>query len=267
MYPSFMYCAVALPLLYAWHSQDASDSRHTSGYEVDSIDDAESDKEASKLFQPSVEVCSCHEQHPPAQACDAQGNPNAQSQVVWDLDIALVVRCFNSSGLDSTIVHANTTILAQTSISENGRQDLEPEHSRTKDEDEDMTTDIVTASPRATSDLASGMSQDLSSVAHLVLLVVVDRVILVDDLALAPSQSKTAVDDGWAEEPLSNCRPDSSYGSVANDGADTAVCEGGLEARTKRAVGEAEEEECACYPYPADLDKVDVEDVGLEGEV
>lgn len=130
-----------------------------------------------------------------------------------------------------------------------------------------MTTDIMTASPRATSNLASSMSQDFSSVAHLILLVVVDGVILVDDLTLTAGQSKTAVDDGWAEEPLSNCTPDSSYGGVADDGADTAGCKGGLEARTKRAVGEAEEEECACYPNPADLDKVDVEDVGLEGEV
>lgn len=183
------------------------------------------------------------------------------------MDIALVVGCFNGSGLDGAIVHADTTVLAQASISENVGQDLEPEHSRTKNEDEDMATDIMAASPRATSNLAGSMSQDFSGVAHLVLLVVVDRVILVDDLALSAGQSKTAVDDGRAEEPLGNCTPDSGHGSIADDGADTAGCEGGLEARTKRGVGEAEEEESACYPDPANLDKVDVEDVGLEGEV
>lgn len=112
---------MSLLLLYTWHSQNASDSRCTSRNKVDSINDGESDEEASELFQPSVEVCSSHEQHPPAQTCDAQSNSNAQAQLVRDLDIALVVRCLNGSGLDSAIMHADTTVLAQASILEDGR--------------------------------------------------------------------------------------------------------------------------------------------------
>lgn len=130
-----------------------------------------------------------------------------------------------------------------------------------------MATDIMAASPSTTGNLASSMSQDFSGIAHLVLLVVVDRIVLVDDLALAAGQPKTAVDDGRTEKPLGNRTPDSGYGSVADDGADATVCKGGLEARTKRAVCEAEEEECACDPNPANLYEIDVEDVGLESEV
>jgi len=130
-----------------------------------------------------------------------------------------------------------------------------------------VTTDIMAASPRTTGDFAGSMCEDLSSGAHLVLLVVVDGVVGVDDLALAAGQSKAAVDDGWAEEPLCDCAPDSCHSSVADDGADTARGERRLETRTQRAVGEAEEEECASDPEPSNLDKVDVEDIGLESKV
>lgn len=253
--------------LYPRHSQKTPDNRHTTRNKVNSIDDAESDKEASKLLQPSVEVGSRHEQHPPTQTCNAKSNSNAQTQFAGDMNIALVVLGLNSSSLDSAIMHANSAVLAQTTVSEHIGQNLKPEHSRAEDKDKDMTTDIMTSSPRATGDFARSMSEDFSGVTHLVLLVVVDGVVRVDDLALAAGQSKAAVDDGWAEEPLGDCAPHGCHGCVADNGADAARGEGRLEARAQRAVGEAEEEEGARDPDPADLDKVDVEDIGLEGEV
>ena len=254
-------------LLYTRHSQETSDSRHTTRDEVNSIDDAESDKEASKLLQPGVEVCSSHQQHPPTQTRNAQSNSNAQAQLAGDMNIALVVLSLHSSSLDSTIVHTDATVFAQAAVPEHIGQDLEPEHGRTEDKDKDVATDIVATSPGATGDLAGSMSEDFSGVAHLVLLVIVDWVVRVDDFALAAGQSKAAVDDGWAEEPLGDCAPHGRHGGVADDGANAAGGEGRLEARAQRAVGEAKEEEGACDPDPANLNKVDVEDIGLESKV
>jgi hypothetical protein len=258
---------VSISSLYARHSQKTSDGRDATRNKVDGIDDAESDKEAGELLEPSVKVRSRHEQHPPTQACNAKSNSNAQAQLAGDMNIALVVLSLNSSSLDSTVIHANSAIFAQTAVPENVGQNLEPEHGRAEDEDKDVTTDVMATSPRTTGDLAGSVSEDFSGIAHLVLLVVVDGVVGVDDLALAAGQSKAAVDDGWAEEPLGDCAPDGCHSGIADDGANTASGEGRLEARTQGAVGEAEEEEGASDPDPADLDKVDVEDIGLESKV
>lgn len=217
--------------LYTGHTQNASQSGDTSRNKVDGIDDAESDKEAGELLQPGVEVSSSHEQHPPAQTCNAQCDSNAQAQLAGNMYIALLIVCLHSGSLDSTIVHTNATVLTQTSISENIGQDLQPQHGRSEDQDEDVTTDIVTTSPRATSNLASSVSEDFSGIAHLVLLCVVDRVVIIDDGALTAGESKTAVDDGRAEEPLGDSAPDCRDSYVADEGASAAGSESGLEAR------------------------------------
>jgi len=107
-----------VPSLHTRHAEYTSDNRYTTRNKVNSIDDAESDEEASKLLQPSVEVRSSHEQHPPTQTSNAQSNSNAQTQLVGDRSITLVILSLDSSSLDSAIVHANATVLAQATVSE-----------------------------------------------------------------------------------------------------------------------------------------------------
>lgn len=71
-----------------------------------------------------------------------------------------------------------------------------------------MARDVVATLPRAADGLASGVGEDLARVAHLGLFPVGGGRVRVDYCALPAGESKTAVDEGRAEEPLRDGAPD-----------------------------------------------------------
>ena len=91
--------------------------------------------------------------------------------------------------------------------------------------------------------------------------------LLPDNLALAAREHEATVNERGAEEPLCDSSPDGRDEQVAHDGAQATRRDHRPQRWAQTAVRDYEQAECDRDPDPADLDKVNVEDVAFARKV
>lgn len=270
-------------ILYTRHAQDASQKGNSSRQKVDSIDRTEGHTQARKLFEPGVEVCSRHEQHPTHQPGDHQRYFNADAGLLPRGGLDLLLRLSSAILLldirtsNEPVGRQDASRFAQPFHLEEQGEHFQRQHRRAEDEKEDVSAYIVSAFPLPADGFAGRMREDgVKLLSHTT---VSSRPcgggfhcaaavgVAYHLLALPTRPPKRPVDDGGAEEPLRHSDPYQRDAGVSKQGLQALASEDRPQRRAEVAIADEQEEEGQRRPEPSDLDEIDVEGIGLLREV
>lgn len=103
-----------------------SEGRNTSRDKVDRINRSERDQKPRELFKPGMEIRSGHEQHPPTHSRDTQCNLDAETQIFdfGDVHVSLCVGCLDGGAFGCAVVHADSSVFAESTGSEHGGENF-----------------------------------------------------------------------------------------------------------------------------------------------
>ena len=122
-----------------------------------------------------------------------------------------------------------------------------------------MTTDIVSALPLPASKLAGRVREMPSGTRR--------EAVRGRDLAHAARKAEATIDERGPKEPLRCREPAERHPDVAERGLESSRFERGVERRTEGWMRHDEGQHGGGGPEPADLHKVEVEDVAFAGKI
>jgi hypothetical protein len=237
------------------HAQQRPDLRYTSWHEVHHPETCKRNSETSELLEPSVEVRSGHEQHPPHEPRDTKCELNAaRRRIVLSLDALLLDR----DARRLAVLEGDQPSIAQALDPRQCRQELQPKQRRAENKQENVSGDIVSALPRAAHSLARRTCNKLPRIAHILSLFRIPQ-----SLALSAREAEHGIDQRRPKEPLRDKHPVRRDREVSYHCVDPAL----RHALPETRVEHEEDYERQRRPEPPDFDEVDVEDILLLGEV
>ena len=237
------------------HTQYRSNRRHAPGHKVHQPQPRKCNSQPRELLKPRVEIRRRHEEHPPHQPGDAQCELNAsRRRIALNLYPLLLHRHTRRLA----VCQRNQPSIAQTLDPRERREKLKPEQRTPKNQQKDVSRNIVSTLPRTADRITRRGRNELPRIAHI-------RPLrrIAQPLALPAREPKHRINQRRAKEPLRNRDPPARDDHISGDGSDAPP----TYARAETRVEADEDAECERRPEPPDLDEVDVEDVLLVREV